>query len=66
MFHAVQSLVTVIQKVPYKTSRQIHNISRDLKENQAKRAGREAYLGIPRKRANPQIYGETGETRQVG
>src|SRR4051812_24059710 len=32
MFHTVQSLVTVIRKVPYKTSRQIHNISRDLKE----------------------------------
>jgi hypothetical protein len=42
------------------------NISRDMKEKEAKRAGRKAYLGIPRNRANPQIYGETGETRPVG
>jgi hypothetical protein len=60
MFHAIRSLVTVIRNVPHKASRQTH-ISRDLKEKEAKRAGREAYLGIPRKRANPQIYGETGE-----
>jgi hypothetical protein len=62
MFHAIRSLVTVIRKVPNKASRQTHNISRDLKEKEAKRARWSGSLsGDPEKRANPQIYGETGE-----
>jgi hypothetical protein len=51
-----------------KTSRQIYHTSRDLKEKTKKheRAGREAYLGIPRKRANPQFMEKkTGELTRI-
>jgi hypothetical protein len=67
VFHDLRSLVTVIRKVQ-KTSRQIYHTSRDLKEKTKKheRAGREAYLGIPRKRANPQFMEKkTGELTRI-